>query len=422
LILFRADERERVTIALEISGGERASPAGLDGLESALAYALAENIRREIAKTAQGDIAMRVMVNAETTKDYSVITIECAPADVAVCITASADALIFGTITPATADEAVSAVRYDHRVRAVTIDAQLENAALKSLYKDSPDERLYGAGEDILSGVRFASILSAYPAFLDAARYRIIVTGKIAQAAPSIEQLAERTFGALKTASQDVEHAAFRPRPRPPPPQFEAEELRVKISRRFLTSDIPIPPDGSAPFLVPTKAFFDPVHAYVSAPKTRTALPVFNALLFELEHVLSIELARRDSPPAESVSVVPASLAYPWAAVKFQGVRQTAPLLALLDSAVAAIESNLAGDNAEAYCAGIKSRWTAKSLDKTATNEGAVRLILDGIYSSGKSYQFLEDYVIIDDTRADEYFSLLKNLRVHILIATSDSQ
>ena len=273
-----------------------------------------------------------------------------------------------------------------------------------------------------MSGVRFTSILSAYPAFLNAARYRIIVTGKIAEAAPRIEQLAERTFGALKTVTQGAERPAFYARTRPPLPQFGAKELKIKISRRFLTSDIPIPRDGSVPFLVPTKAFFDPLHIYVSAPKTHTSLPVFNALLFELEHVLGAELARRDSPPAESAGVVPASLAYPWAAVRFQGVRQTAALLALLDSAVAAIEANLAGENAEAYCAGIKSRWTAKSLDKTATNEGAIRLILDGLYASGKSYQFLEDYVIIDDARADEYLSLLKNLRVNILIATSDSQ
>jgi zinc protease len=416
LILYSTDERERVTIALEISGGERASPSGFFGLESVLAYSLAENIRREIATAVQEQIiSRRVMVNVETTADYSVITIECAPEDVDACIVSACDALIFGAITPVIADESVYAVRYDHRVRAVTLDAQLENAALKSLYKGSADERLYSAGEDILSGIGFSSILNAYPAFLDASRYRIIVAGKIAERAADIERTAERTFGALKTVLHNGARA------RASLPQFQKGDLAVKISRRFLTSDIPIPSDGSVPFLVPTKTFFDPLHVYLSAPRTQNALPVFNALLFELEHVLSAELAQSENPPASSVSVVPASLAYPWASVKFQGVIKKDALLLFLDSAVASIESNLRGENAEAYCAGIKNRWTAKSLDKTASNEGAVRLILQGLYASGKSYQFLEDYVIIEDTRADVYYSLLKNLQVHILIATSDS-
>jgi hypothetical protein len=178
---------------------------------------------------------------------------------------------------------------------------------------------------------------------------------------------------------------------------------------------------------VPTTNFADPVHVYfvlsesVSEPRSAERfIPLFNALLYELEHVLNAHLAESEKPPASSVTVIPASLAYPWAAIRFQAVTNKDAAAALVDFAVSAIESNLGGENSDVYCAGIKSRWAAKTLAKTGANDGTVRLMLDGLYSSGKSFQFLENYIIIENSKAEEYYRLLSELQVRVFVVTND--
>jgi zinc protease len=419
LIMHNAEERERVTIALGIAGGERASPENMYGLESVLVRALAENIGREIQKRA------RAVVEAETTGTYSVITIECAPQDAESCIAAACDAIIFGTITPVMADEAVYAARYDRRVNAVTADAQLEEAALRLLYKDTPDEKLYAAGEDILADVQFSAILNAYPAILDAARYRIVVTGRAGQDADRIARAAERTFGVMKAAR--VSPAESANGSGSVLPQFGEGSLAVKISRRFLTSDIPVPADGSAPLLVPTASFVDPLHVYLPAQGKAFPRSLFDALLFELEHVLASALAESEKPPAAFASVVTAA---GWACVRFGAVSDRDAALALLSRAAGEVEANLAGENAGAYFAGVKSRWAARALGGTGTNAGMARLMLGGLYAEGAAvsggsapgagaFKFLEDYLAVENSSATDAAGLLKAALAGALVVTA---
>jgi hypothetical protein len=46
--------------------------------------------------------------------------------------------------------------------------------------------------------------------------------------------------------------------------------------------------------------------------------------------------------------------------------------------------------------------------------------MLDGLYTSGKSFQFLENYVIIETARAEDFSQLLVQGAIQTLIISGD--
>jgi hypothetical protein len=410
LVVYDAKERGRALVALDIAGGERRSPENLWGLESALAALVAENLRQELlARNLRA-----ASVSVETTRDYSVIVIDCEPEDARACIAACARALISGEVTPARADDVVRALRFDHRLKSSGLDAQLENAALRSLYADTGEAKLYAPDEEILSGLRFASILEAYPKLLDPSRLRVLVAGPVPGFLGEIQAAAEESFGGIKENAE-------KPSPSPPSPRFFPGRLEVTLRRRFFSSGQPVPPDGSVPFLRPTTDFRDPLHLYFPAPpESPRSVQVFNALLFQLESMINLALQASPSPAASSVTARPATLGCPLGALKFQSVRNSAAIAPLLESARAKLSAGLTGKESSPWTASIKSRWASRALAPAGDAAGHLGLALESLYNEGSAVAFLEDYAIMADVQAKEFAAMLGVFGAGALRVSSD--
>ncbi len=420
----------RTTVLISIKGGKY-NTAENHGFEEVMVQLLSGMIQRELTKKAgQGLITYLPQVSAKTDYATSSITVEFEPSDSQAVFGAIVNAIIYGEIPPAMADRAVSSRQYKKRLENGSAVNQLFYGAMQELYKTSPITKVFETENDILQTTDYTAILTAYPEFLDARRYSLIVTGKIDE---KIFEMAEENFGQLAKSGKPVQPIKAKASLQ------KGKSKTVSVVHTFLT-DIPAEEAGPMPAeLIPTTEFLDPVIYIFKAPDwavdggtqgTGTDGSVglreralFSAMLTYLETTLQKGCAASNRLREAEVSVILPRNALPFGAVVFQNVRHTKEADAVLRGGVAELKKRLAAPaSAQGIVAEIKTLWALRQLDKSGSDAGTAALLQKGFELSPEKpipSLYLDEYNIIQsaDSRtfldALNYFSDKPNLSVY---------
>lgn len=418
-------------LLISICGGKFNS-AENHGFEEVMVQLLSGMIGRELsAKQAQGVITYLPQISAKSDYATSSITIEFDPSDSGAVFSSIVNAIIYGEIPPAMADRAVSGRQYKKRLENGSAVNQIFYGAIQELYKGNPLTNVFETEKDILQTTNYTSILSAYPDFLDARRYNLILTGKIEE---NIFEIIDGTFGQLGRRGKALEPIKAKV-------NFPKGKIKtISVVHTFLT-DIPAEEAGPMPAeLIPTTEFLDPVVYVFKAPEGDVAgtraggvggaggaaageRALFNAILNYLEDFLQKKCSESRPLTEAEVSVILPRAYMPFGVVVMQNVRHTKEADALLRGGVADLKKKLAAAaSAPDLTAEIKNLWTLKQMTKSGSDAGTASLLQKGFELSPEApfpELYLKEYEIIQNADARNfldalsYFSDKANLSVY---------
>ena len=379
-----------VLILVAIDGGTLYSPR-TNGFEKVKTNAFASNVQKEINKYRINQVLeSEPEVLSETFASYSAITVECAKEDAAICLKCISDALIFGEIAPAEADSYVYTVQTQKRLYNASAVNQLYYQGIRFLYEDKAYRAAFDSENDILQDTQYADILAAYPQFLDAALYSLVIVGNIDE--DYLKEPLKNTFGLLSKKNEGgVLHL-------PKTPDFpENRSISVKLRHLFYT-DVKAEDAGPMPaILIPTTNFSDPVQYWLKAPPPESSNSVlFDALVWRLAEILE----ENADGVCSGIKIAPQTREVQGAAVTFLTADHTSKVFELFEKSAGELLERLSGSVAEEEVQAVRSSWILNALQKTAENRGTAILIRNG----GKNpAQYLDDYQMVMQASEEEY-------------------
>lgn len=381
---------ETVLILVAIEGGLFSS-TNEQGFNKVMTNAFASNIQKEINKYRLSQaLESEPEILSEPFGSYSTITVECAKDDASICLKCFSDALIFGEIAPAEADSYIYSVQTQKRLYNARTQNQLYSAAIDFLYGDGIYKKVFDADSDILQNTQFTDILAAYPLFLDASLYSLVIVGNID--ADYLKEPIKNTFGQL---SRKKEAATFSARK----PAFTDEKrLSVQLRHLFFT-DIKAEDAGPMPaILVPTTNFSDPVQFWIKAPDAEHDALLFDALVFRLQELLS----EKNGGAYSAVTLSPRTCEVQGAAFTLFTVNRTDEADSVFAQTAADFKKRLSGEHAAEEAQSVKNSWILNALNRTSENRGTALLIQNGRENPA---QYLQDYETILDTTVESFSS-----------------
>ena len=387
---------QSVTILMSVSGGEAASPKKEAMLRTVLINAYARNLQDEVNRMkAENAIFGDIGIKAETVQTVSYVTVECLKTDLYNTLTAMVNALVYGEITPLTADRLVSEQKGQVAQKLTSTDKQMEYNSLKYLFRDSGYTRYYDQEAEILGATNLHTISLSYTGLLDAALYSFVFVGDVK--AEDAKTYGDLTFGLLR--EQTVRTPTYATVPEP---EFKNKIRRVQL-KHFYSSNLTWEEAGDeVPVLVPTKDFYDPVHYYFPAPKESHERNLYNSLLLELK-----ERVQKYLPKDATCAISEATSLLHIGSVRCMGVLHTSDFLSAYQKGRNELLDKLMTDG-ESLVFSMKQKWISKNLLQTQTNSGTAVLIQHGI-EENQPYQYLEDYVFMENANVNEYIRIFKN-------------
>ncbi|MBR1638908.1 MAG: insulinase family protein [Treponema sp.] len=397
----------RTTMLISIKGGKYNTSEN-HGFEEVMIQLLSGMIQRELsAKNKEGLITYLPHVSAKSDFATSSITIEFLEEDSEAVCRAIVNSIIYGEIPPAMADRAVGARQYRKRLENGSAPNQIFYGAIEEIYRGSSIINLFETEKDVLQNTDYNSILTAYPEFLDARRYSLILTGKTDE---KMIDVLERSFGQLSRTGKNLQ---------PIKAKSSLQKGKVKtvsLVHTFLT-DIPAEEAGPMPAeLIPTTEFLDPV-AYIykapdSAADTKTTA-LFKALLNYLADFLQEKCAENGRLIEADVSVIQPRNSQPFGTIIFQNVRHTKEADSLLRGSIAELKKLLSTPaTAQKTLLAIKNCWNLKQMNLTGTDAGTAALLQKGIELSPENplpSLYLTEYDFIQTSDARDYLEALKD-------------
>ena len=380
-------------ILVSIDGGNLADK-NAPGFQNVMANALAFNIQKEIEKyKTQQMISGFPKVHAETTFSKSRISVECAKEDISLCIRSISDALIYGEITPAEADSHVYSVQTQKRLSSASPVNQMTFRAMKYFY-DSPFIRnIFDTEKDILQKTLYNDILAAYPKFLDASLYSIVIAGNTD--ADALRYVMEESLGIL--VPQTERNAASR-KESVSAPDFPAKTRKINLKIRHLFyTDIKAEDAGPMPaVLVPTKNFADPVQYWFKTPESNSAdAVVFDALLFRL--------AEKLKDYGTDTKIFAPTKEFRCAGIIFQNVEHTNYIEETYKKTLSDFAQKLA--DSESFETGqTKNAWILNKLSETITNLGTAKILS---LSNADEKNYLDEYEILLNSSKQDFLRVL---------------
>lgn len=386
------EKSQSVVISLCIQGGELASPSNERFLRTVLVNAYAREMQSELLRLHRsGAVFGETTVKAWTEQTVSYISVECFAQEAKTVIEALFNALVYGEISPMTADRLVREQKNQWGNKIIMLDTQLEYNAFKYLWQGTAYESYYDQEAPILSETDLHSILLSYTQLLDASLHSFVIVGDI----PAQEALdyVQNTFGLLHALHERTALAV-------PVPTFKNKTRRVQLRHLYSTNKTPeMAPDG-VPILVPTTDFYDPAHYYFAAPDDIHTRDVYNALLYELQKRIQKRL-----PQGSTCTVQEARYFVPVGALNVDSILSLNRFLSAYRAAFTSLRADLREENAP-LVQSIKNAWFLKTLVKTQTNEGTAALIQEGLLE-GTSYQYLENYIAMENAVQEEFLAVL---------------
>jgi len=393
--LKRNETAQTAALCITISGGEQLFAQTNPGLCEVVTSVLVKNIRDQLdSREKSGVMHGRTQIESETTATETTITITCPAADTAVCVEAAGTALIYGDITPASADAGIYSVRTKWRIQSASTEFQLFSAAVRTVCKGTGYDLLYQNTTEILTGITYTEIAAAYQKFLEPSRYSIALCGGLADSGALLAVL-NRTFGTLIVLPDQTPPPAKKN-----PPPIRAQSVKVPLRHLFLT-DTPADKAGPRPEnLIPTTKFSDPVLYCIPGPDISDSdYPLFTALIYEI--------ADRLQKKVDTQSVVHAAVPardFPFACITITHVDSIRALKTAYTSVITGLLQELTPGSSESDSAllqRIKDRWVLKTLSETASPAATAKLTAAG-YSADTGARYLNDYKEIADADKEQ--------------------
>ena len=435
VVLKENKNNTKTTISLLIDGGKIHSKNN-NGFEEVMISLLCTNIKKEIVRQQQmGIILEPPTVDWSSDLFTSNIFLECDKTDFEACCKAISNAIIFGELTPALADRAVSSRQFKKRLENGTALTQLYDKAIQTLFKDKEFHSLYDSEDEILTDINFTKIMNAYPLYLDAAKYDVIICGNYDKDITSIKQILENTIGNLsnngiynQTENRKIETIEFPTK----------KSIKKKIVHTFLT-DIPAEKAGPMPaVLIPTTEFLDPVLYIFEAPISNYSNPTFNALTLYFQDILQQELSKNQKTYGCKVQVQLPQPKMPFVAIIIQNVKRPKDVDAIYKRSLNLLKSKLEKQNTQTEAVQllnqIKNKWIVNELSNTSTNSGTVKLLQKGFnflenseeliskeeLTKQKATFYLSEYQIIESSTLQDYLTVFSYLQTPNLTVTSE--
>lgn len=410
-VSFRKNKNSsNAVILVKIKGGKFAD-SGKPGFETLMVNALTSNIQNELNTYAQKNILDGFpIVESETENSCSFITIECQPADVPLCINSIGRTLFFSEIKPAEADSYVYSVQTQKRLFNGNPVNQMVFRGIKYLFEDKNLRDIYDSENDILQNTNYNDILAAYPKFLDASRFSIVITGNFdfESAATALTNSIEMLVSQNNNTTSSINQI----------PDFPSKTKRINLKIRHLFyTDVSADKAGPMPaILVPTKEFYDPVQYWFKSPdyNSKESL-IFNSLLLRLKDKLSEQ--------GKETKIFFPSKEIPAAAITFLNVRRTNEIDRVYAMTVFDYLKLLKSESIDSFKESeeIKNAWILNTLSATQTNKGTAKLIAQGFYPE----EYLDNYkFLLNCTDADFYKTAEKYLKAEapLKIYSADSK
>jgi zinc protease len=396
------NQTSNAVILISIKGGKLADK-GNSGFTNVMTNAFASNIQNEIYKQKYfGTIKGTPEILAETNLSFSTISVECNYEDLENCIKAISDALIFGEILPADADSYVYSVQTQKRLYNGSPVNQLYSKAINYLYSSADYKNAFDSEKDILEFTNYLDILEAYPKFLNASLYNVVIIGNTNT--EQIKTALEKSIGQLSTPNSKTE---IKPLKIPEPNFTKSKKLSVKIRHLFYT-DVAAEDAGPMPaILVPTKNFEDPVQFWVKSPEaTSKEFAYFSALSFYLADQME-ELGSNQNITSK-IQIVNASKNIPAASFTFLNVAKVSNVNTLYKNTIANLKEKLKNPETN-IIHDIKISWLMNTLSSTQTNRGTAILINEGINNFGDSKKYIKDYELIANSPETDFLASLND-------------
>lgn len=429
VVLKENKNNTKATISLLIDGGKVHSKNN-NGFEEVMISLLCTNIKKEIVRQQQMGIILDPPI-VDWTSDLftSNIFIECNKIDFEACCKAISNAIIFGELTPALADRAVSSRQFKKRLENGTALTQLYDKAIQTLYKDKEFHSIFDSQDEILTDINFTKIMNAYPLYLDAAKFDIIICGNYDKDSDSIKQILENTIGNLNNNQlhnqkeiRNIEKIDFPTK----------KTVKKRIVHTFLT-DIPAEEAGPMPaVLIPTTEFLDPVLYIFEAPVSNYTNPFFNALVLYFQELFQKELSKNQKTIDCKVQVQLPQPKMPFVSIIVQNVRRQKDVDAIYKKTFNILKTSLENQKTQTESVQllnkIKNKWITNELNQTSTNLGTSKLIQKGFNfiedseknTTEKAIFYLSEYQIIENSTLQDYFEVLQNMQTPNLTVTSE--
>ena len=395
-------------ITLNINGG-KLNTSQNNGFEEVMCNILSSLIQSELNRqTENGIILNSTKVTHQTDLSTSSIYIEFNKEDSFAVCNAIQKAIVFTEIPPAAADKAVFSRQYKKRLENGSAAKQMESSVIKSLYGNNAFYNIFETQNEILQDTNYFSILQAYPDFLDAKRYNIIVCGDFDQ---NIFDYLDDAFSYLSNSNVKLNTCNDLP-------NFSKNKtIKVKINHTFLT-DIPAELAGPQPaVLVPTTEFKDPVIFAIQTPQSQDSKQsaIFNAVLNTFQKEFQTILNQNEKTKENTVNIEFPKTKLPFALITIMDVNAPKEVDSAYKTArnqfITKITSSSAGD----FMQQIKNDWILSQMKETATNYGTSKLMQKGIENfpeNPKADFYLQEYNYIQNATIEDYINAAKTLPI----------
>lgn len=383
-----------VCVCFNIDGGELYKSKTDYGLEHVLVDCLYMNVDKILyEKYRQKIFKFYPVVTENVDLKSSSITIECLAEDFDYVIDSFYEALVFAEIIPAMADASLMERKTEQIVKTGSHVFQLKSAAVSSLFKSKELSAVYTLNQDVYKKINFSRIIENYPEFLNASRYKIIISGNCADSFKTEENLRKKlnsTLGVL-AAKDSVKKINFELN------HPNKKVKKVKINHVFLT-DVSRDKAGPRPeVLIPTTEFLDPCQYWINYDSELSSLSEFNALLLDFADYLQKKCHENENTAKIVVKADYALPGIPFGVVTFTNVRDVASLENMYAEALAEYEA----ENSALCASRCKNAWIRNYLEPTLSNAGTCRLIegyicenidnFDGYVNDYKSVHTMDD-------------------------------
>lgn len=390
-----------LTLMIAIKGGKINSPNDL-GFEEVMINLISMMIQREInSKIEKGFILEAPQISTQSEINTSFIAITCQKDDFDAICESISTVLVYSDPIPAAADRAVSSRQYKKRLENGSSINQMMNVAIQTIFGESDFSKIFDSKKEILQDTDYIKILNAYPDFLDANRYSIILSGNIPS---NYKETLEKSFGILSKneilLNSPTSNENF--------PKNKTQY--VKINHTFLT-DIPAEKAGPQPeVLIPTTEFLDPVVFVFKSPSLESDdFCIFNAMLNYIANELQNEIDKNKKNQNATVLVQFPKSKINYGFLIIQNVSHTNDI----NIAYKNVIKNLTTKMNDKTATEIKNLWIKTQLKNTLSSLQTAKLIFQGLefFSSEqieqKSDFYLQEYKTIISANAQNYFEIL---------------
>ncbi|MBO5608141.1 MAG: insulinase family protein [Treponema sp.] len=401
LLVKENPESQTVCISLSIAGGEAASPKKEPLLRTVLVNAFARTLQDEInSLRADGKISGDISIRAKTEQIISYVNVDCVKSDFDATMTAMLKALVYGEITPVTADRLVNEQKAEWSSHLMLLDSQMEYNALKYLFRNSDSNGsaysvYYDQNVEVLSETSLHSITKAYTEFLDAALYSFVIAGGVDS--KTAHETAEKTFGLLR--EQTERRSAVL---EVPLPVFKNKTRRVQLRHLYTTTKTKEQAGTEVPVLIPTSEFYDPAHYYLPVPEESWEREIYNTLLSELQTRIQKYL-----PKDSLCAVTGATPLLPVASVRVNAILHTGEFLSAYKKGRADLIKDISSGG-EDFAFSLRQKWITSTLSETQTNSGTADLIQKGMVQN-QPYQYLQDFVAVESASSEDFLRIAKD-------------